>query len=209
MCFSHGARPKCTKASQPQSLAVFWIADKIAGNLHSEKQIWPFLIAKRIATAAASLPQKKIASYNLDELVGTTCSYSMWLTLQWNPQKNCCVQFWPRERIADFDRKSSPGNGAPRARRAVHQCCCWGGGSNWSWPVFPLVVIWTPVSEWTRLLSNIIIFVALLTTRTLEHGRWLSLWKWGTSDLKGCVNGTYSSGLFAYGSSFLLTVGEP
>ena len=30
------------------------------------------------------------------------------------PSKNRCVQFRPRERIADFDRKSSPGDGALR-----------------------------------------------------------------------------------------------
>ena len=49
---------KCTTASQPQSLAIFLIADEIARNFRSERQIWPFFIAKCIATATASLPQR-------------------------------------------------------------------------------------------------------------------------------------------------------
>ena len=36
----------------------FWIADEIARNFRSEKQIWPFFIAKCIATATVSLPQR-------------------------------------------------------------------------------------------------------------------------------------------------------
>ena len=36
----------------------FWIADEIAGNFRSEKQMWPFFIAKRIATAIVSLLRK-------------------------------------------------------------------------------------------------------------------------------------------------------
>ena len=67
----------------------------------------------------ASQPQpyryhEKIASWHLDKLVGTTCSYSMWVALQSKPSKNRCVQFRPRKRIADFDRKSWPGDGALR-----------------------------------------------------------------------------------------------
>ena len=37
----------------------FWIADEIARNFRNEKQLWPFFIAKRIATATVSLPQNK------------------------------------------------------------------------------------------------------------------------------------------------------
>ena len=54
VCFG----PKCTTASQPQSLAIFGIAGEIARNFSSEKQIWPFFIAKCIATATESLPQR-------------------------------------------------------------------------------------------------------------------------------------------------------
>ena len=63
---------KCTTASQPQSLAIFWIAGEIARNFRSEKQIWPFFIAKCIATATVSLPQRNRNLF---------------------PRKNRCVQF--------------------------------------------------------------------------------------------------------------------
>ena len=115
----------------------FRIADEIARNFRSEKPIWPSFIAKRIATATVSLPQK-IASWNLDKLVGTTCSYSNTTGPAMKPSKNRCVQFWPRKRIVDFDCKSSPGDGALR---------CWNkkvpvgnSGSEdcnfilWDWP---------------------------------------------------------------------------
>ena len=64
--------PKCTTASQPQSLAIFCIASEIARNFRSEKQIWPFCIAKCIATATVSLPQRNRIRF---------------------PRKNRCVQF--------------------------------------------------------------------------------------------------------------------
>ena len=64
--------PKCTMASQPQSLAIFGLAGKIARNFRSEKQIWPFFIAKRIATATLSVPQRNRNLF---------------------PRKNRCVQF--------------------------------------------------------------------------------------------------------------------
>ena len=63
---------KCTTASQPQSLAIFWIAGEIARNFRSDKQIWPFFIAKCIATATVSLPQRNRNLF---------------------PRKNRCVQF--------------------------------------------------------------------------------------------------------------------
>ena len=48
---------------------------------------------------------RKIASWNLQKLVGTTCCIK--------PSKNCCVRtLRPRKRIADFDHKSSAGDGA-------------------------------------------------------------------------------------------------
>ena len=52
------SRPKCTTASQPQSPAIFWIADKIARNLRADKQIWTIFIARCIRTATVSLPRK-------------------------------------------------------------------------------------------------------------------------------------------------------
>ena len=64
--------PKCTTASQPQSLAIFGIADEIARNFRNEKQIWPFFIAKCIATATVSLPQRNRNLF---------------------PRKNRCVEF--------------------------------------------------------------------------------------------------------------------
>ena len=70
--FPIGSVSKCTTASQPQSLAIFWIAGEIARNFHSEKQIRPFFIAKRIATATVSLPQRNRNLF---------------------PRKNRCVQF--------------------------------------------------------------------------------------------------------------------
>ena len=69
---SHHIWAKCTTASQPQSLAIFWIAGEIARNFRSEKQIWPFFIAKCIATATVSLPQRNRNLF---------------------PRKNRCVQF--------------------------------------------------------------------------------------------------------------------
>ena len=63
---------KCTTASQPQSLAIFWIAGEIARNFRSEKQIWPPFIAKCIAAATVSLPQRNRNLF---------------------PRKNRCVQF--------------------------------------------------------------------------------------------------------------------
>ena len=50
----------------------FWIAGEIARNFRSEKQIWPFFIAKCIATATVSLPQRNRNLF---------------------PRKNRCVQF--------------------------------------------------------------------------------------------------------------------
>ena len=67
-----GPLGKCTTASQPQSLAIFWIAGEIARNFRSKKQIWPFFIAKCIATATVSLPQRNRNLF---------------------PSKNRCVQF--------------------------------------------------------------------------------------------------------------------
>ena len=84
--------PKCTTASQPQSLAIFWIASEIARNFCSEKQIWPFFIAKCIATATVSSPQKNRAI----------------------SEKESLRNVWLRKQIADFNHKSSPGDGALR-----------------------------------------------------------------------------------------------
>ena len=50
---------KCTTASQPQSLAIFCVADEMNRSFGSEKQICPFVIVKCIATTTVSLPQKK------------------------------------------------------------------------------------------------------------------------------------------------------
>ena len=52
------SHPECTTASQPQSLAISWIAGEIARKFRSEKQIRPFFIAKCIATATVSPLQR-------------------------------------------------------------------------------------------------------------------------------------------------------
>ena len=66
--------PKCTTASQPQSLAIFWIAGEIARNFRSAQQILPFFIAKQNASQpqpyryrreiATSFPERS-AAYSL------------------------------------------------------------------------------------------------------------------------------------------------
>ena len=59
---------------------------------------------------------------------GQACAHHLQLFnvggLTMKPSKNRCVQFRPRERIADFDRKSSPGDGALRVKqvRLVGRC---------------------------------------------------------------------------------------
>ena len=58
---------KCTTASQPQSLAIFWIAGEIARNFRSQKQIWPF------SSQDASQPQpyryrREIATYSPERI---------------------------------------------------------------------------------------------------------------------------------------------
>ena len=80
---------KCTTASQPQSLAIFWIADEIARDFRSEKQIWPFFIAERIATATVSLLQKN----RLLESGQSLWAPLAMLALQWNPQKIAAYSF--------------------------------------------------------------------------------------------------------------------
>ena len=71
-------------------------------------------IAKRIATATVSLPQRKspprIWTSLWAPLAAIRCCWPYNET--W---KNRCVQFWQRKRSADFHRKSSPGDGALRS----------------------------------------------------------------------------------------------
>ena len=45
---------ECTTASQPELPEIFSIADEMARNSLNEQQIWPFLSAKRMATATVS-----------------------------------------------------------------------------------------------------------------------------------------------------------
>ena len=74
------ARPKYKihpKSALPNlGLKIFSIADEIARNFRSEKQIWPFLIAKCIATATVS-SQEENRLLESGQLLGTSCSYSM------------------------------------------------------------------------------------------------------------------------------------
>ena len=80
--------PRST-ASHPQSLAIFRIADEIARNFCCEKQIWPLFIAKRIATATVSLPQKK----KTPPRIWTICGHHLQLLNEMKPSKIAAYNF--------------------------------------------------------------------------------------------------------------------
>ena len=102
---------KCTTASQPQSLAIFWIADEIARNFHSvtvRSKFGHSFIAERIATATVSLPQKnRLLEY------GQACGHHLQL---FNVGGLTMKQFKLFKKIApyNFDRinesQTSPAN---------------------------------------------------------------------------------------------------
>ena len=84
---------KCTTASQPQSLAIFWIASDIARNFAARSKFCHFhrkmhRNRNRIVTAEKSQPIS---------------------------HKGSLRTIWLSKRIADLDRKSSPGDGALRS----------------------------------------------------------------------------------------------
>ena len=85
------------------------------GSLQWEANL-AFFIAKRIATATTSLPQKKSPPRIWRSLWATLAVVQRrWPYIEYNPEKHRCVQFWQRKRIADFDHKSSLGDGAPNS----------------------------------------------------------------------------------------------
>ena len=119
---------ECATASQPQSPAIFWIADEVARNFGNEKQLWPFLIAKCIATATVSLPNKNCLLES-----GQACGHHLQLFnvggLTIESSKIAVYSF-------DHENKSqtSTGDGALRFRegfwRIVLRCLLRGRGAS-------------------------------------------------------------------------------
>ena len=103
----------------PNRKRLFESQTKSQGISAVRSKFWPFCIAKRIATATVLLPQKTTPPRIWTILwAPLAVSQSKWPYNE--PSKTYCVQFWPRKRIADFDCKPSPEDGALSSRQKQH-----------------------------------------------------------------------------------------